>query len=491
MPHCPLYSQASKARKLYAHFNQRCPTFGAHLNFRPGPSATLRRDVLLAFPIRAISGYSERRGVKARLLHCTLLLLSLLLGAVGRPSLAQELDTSAPAGGSTLTVYLATIGPGKRVWERFGHNALWVRDTLRGIDRAYNYGMFSFQQESFLMRFVRGEMLYWMAGFDGERHLEVYAADNRSVWIQELNLEPHRRAALFDYLEWNDRPQNRFYRYDYYRDNCSSRVRDALDRVLNGRLYDLTAGAETGTTYRFHTRRLLAPDVAAYVGTLFSLGRAVDRPISAWEEMFLPVRMMKTLREVTVLDANRREVPLVRAEFTLYESTLPPERQTAPDWLLGFLSVGVLLSAGLLLAAWHGSAHRGPRIIALTGISLWALLLGLGAVFMVLVWGFTQHWAGTWNENLFFFSPVALPLALLMPVAAAGKAWAARWALWLAVAVVGVSAVGVLVQLLPWFDQVNGEIIAAVLPLNLAMGWAVYRLDLAGKQSSRERHPMR
>jgi hypothetical protein len=101
-----------------------------------------------------------------------LLVLVLLVGPVAAQAPAEpyELD------GSTLTVFLVTMGPGQAVWERFSHNAIWVRDTVSGIDRLYNYGMFSFRQENFLKRFIRGEMDYWMQGFNGERHLQQYVA---------------------------------------------------------------------------------------------------------------------------------------------------------------------------------------------------------------------------------------------------------------------------------------------------------------------------
>lgn len=397
------------------------------------------------------------------------------VGSTAAPNRAQESDTSAVTEGASLAVYLVTVGPGRRVWERFGHNALLLRDTLRGIDRAYNYGMFSFEQEGFATRLVRGEMLYWMEGFDGEPHLESYAAQDRSIWIQELNLEAPQRADLLAYLEWNERPENRSYRYDYYRDNCSTRVRDALDRVLGGRLYEQTGGMKSGTTYRGHTRRLLTSALPAYVVTLLALGQPVDRPISAWQEMFLPVRMRETVRGVSVFDADGREVPLVRAEFTVYEGTAPAERQAPPNWLLGFLAVGVLVSGGLVLAASVRSAHCVRRVIAVVSISLWAVLSGLCGVLIVYLWGFTEHWAVGWNENLFFLNPIALPLAVLVPLAAGGRAAVARWAARLSLALVVLSALGVTLQMVPGFDQVNGEIIAVALPLNLATAWATSR----------------
>ena len=139
-----------------------------------------------------------------------------------------------------------TMGPGAEVWERFGHNAIWIHDPTAEPDTAYNYGLFDFRQENFLLRFARGEMWYWMAGFPAEAYVQTYVEDNRSVWLQELNLPPAARLELRRFLRWNERPANRFYHYDYYNDNCSTRVRDAIDRVIGGAIRQQTAAHADG-----------------------------------------------------------------------------------------------------------------------------------------------------------------------------------------------------------------------------------------------------
>ncbi|HEX2095552.1 MAG TPA: DUF4105 domain-containing protein, partial [Longimicrobiaceae bacterium] len=100
------------------------------------------------------------------------------------PLRAQDPASPAPEPGSELTVYLLTMGPGDLVWERFGHNALWIHDPVRGTDLAYNYGLFDFRQENFVLRFVQGRMLYWMEGIPIDWTLEAYRRGNRAVWAQ-------------------------------------------------------------------------------------------------------------------------------------------------------------------------------------------------------------------------------------------------------------------------------------------------------------------
>ena len=174
-------------------------------------------------------------------------LVPALLSAQGRPAVAP-----APVPGSELRISVLTMGVGAASWERFGHNAIVVEDGRQGTATAYNYGMFSFRSENFLLRFVQGRMLYWMAGYDANDVVASYRRAGRSVWEQELNLTPAQRVAFRDFLEWNARPENKFYRYDYYRDNCSTRVRDAVDSILGGAFKAQMQDPAEGT-WRFHT----------------------------------------------------------------------------------------------------------------------------------------------------------------------------------------------------------------------------------------------
>lgn len=390
------------------------------------------------------------------------LALSLAVGAPV-PATAQPPD-SIP--GSDLTIALVTVAPGDRMWERFGHNAIWVRDASGSIDRAYNYGLFSFEQENFLAQFIQGRMVYWMTGFEAESHLAAYMAADRSVWVQELNLTPAQRVAMRDFLAWNDRPENRFYRYHYYRDNCSTRVRDAIDRVVDGRIRAQTDTTPSGTTFRFHTLRSATNNIFLFTGLDMGLAQPVDRPISVWEEMFMPLALRDHLREITRPGPDGEPVPLVASERTLFVGHSTPVRDAPPSWLLGYLGVGVVLAS---LLGWLG--YRAPRSVrarwSFAGIgALWWFLIGVSGVVLVWLWAFTNHDTSYRNENLFFFTPLALPLAALLPLGMARLGRARVAADWLSVAVGGMALLGWTLKLLPAFYQVNGELIALTLPVH-------------------------
>lgn len=414
----------------------------------------------------------------------TLVSLAVWLGANGGLATEAYSQGGSAADGASLSVYLITMGPGQYVWERYGHNALWIQDNRTGYGRAYNYGIFSFQQENFFIRFVQGRPQYWMQGFEVEPHLAAYRSADRSIWIQELNLTPQQRAELRVFLEWNERPENRLYQYDPYRDNCSTRIRDAIDRVMGGRLQQQTDNEATGGTFRFHSLRLLTEALPAYLGLLTALGQSADRPLTRWGEMFIPLELQRHLRDVTVLGADGREAPLVLSERTIFQSSTDYGSDEPHNRTLVFLAVGLILAAAIALPAWRARTVSGAPVAALVVPVAWALLVGLVGLTLVGLWALTNHWIAYWNENLFFLNPLALPLVVTLPLLARGTRSARRVSLVLAGAMVALSVAGLVVQVLPWFFQANGEIIAFALPPNLALGWAVFlRARVASKEA--------
>jgi hypothetical protein len=401
------------------------------------------------------------------------------VAVLGAAPLMGQPVAQPSTGDTAIRIVLLTMGPGDEVWEKFGHNAIWVHDPAAGTEKAYNYGMFDFRQENFILNFARGRMNYWMEGFDAYLTLDHYRQLNRSVWAQELNLTPAQAAEVKRLLEWNERPENRFYRYDYYRDNCSTRVRDILDRVLGGALKRATSTQPSGTTYRWHTRRLVgqgAGTIPIFTAIDFGLGPAADRPISKWDEMFLPMKLRDEVAALRVPDATGKMVPLVARQQTLFTAARPPEPSAPPHWLIGYLLAGVLTAGaigGLTLAARKSEAGRfGFALVT----ALWLLFAGTGGLILTGLWTMTDHAIAYRNENLLQLSPLALPLVLLVPALGYGAHWAGLWASRLAITVAVLSLLGFVLQVLPWFNQANGYAIALALPINLAVAWAAWYL---------------
>ncbi|HET6779263.1 MAG TPA: DUF4105 domain-containing protein [Gemmatimonadales bacterium] len=410
---------------------------------------------------------SGRRAISLKLVAAFLVSLSGIVGAQDAAPLPRRPTDQ-------LTVYLMTMGPGKAVWERFGHNAIWIHDPARGTDQAYNYGLFDLRQEKFLVRFLQGRMWYWMQGFPSESYVQLYRRANRSVWIQELEMSAEAKRELQDFLEWNELPENRFYHYDYYRDNCSTRVRDALDRALGGRIQDYAGTLPTGKTYRFHTQRLTANDPLVYTGLLLGLGHPVDREISAWDEMFLPLALRDHIRNVTVRTADGSQLPAVRSEQTLFKSSESDPPRAPPFWLPAYVVLGVAVGMGTIGLARAGTTSPAARrgFVAVSGG--WSLLAGLFGIVLAGLWAFTDHSAAYQNENLFQVNPLQLAL---FPLLLRSTFASPRWRLWVAGFLAALSLAGLLLKLVPGFYQVNGEIIGLALPIHLGVAAGCYYLS--------------
>jgi hypothetical protein len=404
-------------------------------------------------------------------------------GTAQTPPFNPPAAAGAVEPGSNLTVYLLTFGWGDAVWERFGHNAIWIKDRSRGTDVTYNWGMFDFNQPRFLRRFLTGETRYWMEAIDLQPMLRFYKERNRSILAQELNLTPAQRLKLQQFVEWNALPQNKFYRYDYYRDNCSTRLRDALDHAVSGQLQLATVTRMTSGTYRWHTQRLMKGDIPLYTGVTLALGRPADKPLSMWEEMFLPVRMANDLRSVSLVDSARARIPFVRSESALFTAGRPPEPAEPPNYFPWFVAAGILVAAAMIALVRSAESGHKLAFFAVTAIAtLWSLVAGLAGTALTIAWLFTRHYFMSRNENLMHLDPLLLGLAVLIPFSVYGLRGVSR-ALRLSGFIAALSLLGFVLQGLPFFDQRNGEIIALALPINLAVWWTLHRLTVYRRTS--------
>ncbi len=399
----------------------------------------------------------------------------------------SPLTAQAPAEpGSDLTVTLVTIETGGLIWERFGHNAIWIHDAAQGSDHLYDYGRFSFEQAHFFLRFAQGKMWYSMGDTpDVNGVLGFYASEGRKIWVQELELTPAQRVGLRDFLRWNIRPENSGYAYDYYRDNCSTRIRDAIDKALGGAIARYGA-APSGFTWRDETRRLDQHNVVLYSGLMTGLGQPVDHEMSRWEQMFLPIRLREHLDSVRVTGADGLAHPVVRRERVLSEGGRYPVPVRPSNWTVRYLLAG-LLFGGLL--AWLGRPDTGNpdrtglggrRWLFLALATLWALLAGILGAVLTWLWAFSSHMVAHDNENLLLFNLLALALAVVLPSAVRGKSWALTPARRLAFAVAVLAALGMVLKALPGFYQSNIELIALALPVHAGVA-----LGLLGAAPSR------
>ena len=401
--------------------------------------------------------------------------LSLALGGRAtaqqpRPRPVVPDPTLAAITSDSLRIYLVTMGQGDEVYEVFGHDAIWVHDPSKAIDTVYNWGVFSFDQPNFVLRFLHGDMRYMMLGEPLDATIGFYKSLNRDMWAQQLNLTDAEKKTLIDFLHWNERPENSSYRYDYYLDNCSTRVRDAIDRATGGQIRPQLKAIETDETYRSHSLRLMQGMKAMVSGVELLLGRPTDTRLSADETSFLPVQLMKHLRGMK-LDGGKR--PLFTEEFVVNASTRPREPENVPRLWLWFAPVSIALTA---LVLWlerglrAGKRRRGTAFV-LTFLSAVLGILGLIITLLVTV---TDHTAAHANENFFMLNPLWFVIALLAPMGMLRQRPRPR-TMMLIRGAAAFACLAVLVHVVGLSRQANWDAIVLLLPVELAISWTLTR----------------
>lgn len=382
--------------------------------------------------------------------------------------------TAVQAPADPLEVTLITFGSGGEVFERFGHNALWFHDPRTMQDVAYHWGLFSFSEPGFLMRFLTGDTKYWMGGVDARALIDAERGRGRPITLQRLNLTPDQAAKLRAFVLWNEQPQNRFYRYDYFADNCSTRLRDALDGVLGGAIKRATENVLTPLSYRRESVRLTDGDAPIQAGIDIALGRPSDVPLTRWASFFIPMRLRDALREIRIPSANGGTVPLVAEEHMV---PLPPEPKPVPELpdsprltprygALGMLLAALVIGLRVMMVSRRSAAWG----LALYG-SAWSLLCGVLGVILILAWVATKHVFWAWNENLLLLTPISLLLVILLPASVLSARYE-RGARMLAAIIAALGVIALLLAVIPG-GQESGAIVALFLPVHLAFAWAL------------------
>src|SRR5260221_842723 len=170
-----------------------------------------------------------------------------------------------------------TFGPGDHPFFKFGHDAILVRDHTSGVDRVYNFGTFRFDSPGLIGEFLKGRLVYWLSVSSLPVTMASYERETRTILRQELALPPAEKQVLRVRLEENARPDKREYKYDYFLDNCSTRVRDAIDRATEGALREASR-APGRLTLREQALRMTADALPLYLALDLVLGGATDRP---------------------------------------------------------------------------------------------------------------------------------------------------------------------------------------------------------------------
>jgi len=315
---------------------------------------------------------------------------------------AQQLSPDA-------TVSILTCNPGVEVYSMYGHTAIRVTDPAQKLDIVFNYGAFSFETPDFLYRFAKGQTDYKMDGGRFQSFLPEYEEEKRSVYEQVLNLPPEGKNQLFQALIENFKPENRVYRYNFFMDNCASRVRDMVER---------NAGTPIRFTDNYTTesyRELIKHFHHSFrwfdLGIDLLVGKKAEQPVSAYGQMFLPEYLSGQFAKAKITIDGKPQ-PLVLETRTLREY---PNSKLNSDLPWPAIVFGLLF---LVIAVI--SVRSFLRKTKTDWLDYW--LLGLSGFSGLIIGWFTlysEHPAMSPNYNLLW----AFPLNLFFAGVWAVKKW--------------------------------------------------------------------
>jgi len=323
--------------------------------------------------------------------------------------LTLTLFVPAVAGRAQTRISLMTCGTGEPMYALFGHAAIRVQDSLRGTDQVYNYGVFDFDTPNFTMKFMRGKLMYKLDIQEFRYFLPEYRSEGRSVTEQELLLNEADEQAVIAYLTNNYQPEKRYYLYDFFFDNCATRIRDVFENVLEDRLEYRFPGNPSPPSFREAIDPYIGHNPWLDMGIDLLLGAPTDRAADERGLMFLPDSLSSNLGYAWV-DGQEK---LLGPKITHLEADpeLKPQIKFEPVWLfLAILAIFVIIRRFL--------PHS--RLLKIMDVGFWAVA-GLAGCLVAFMWWGTDHVATKWNWNILWLHPVQLFVAVGLAVAPKAK----------------------------------------------------------------------
>jgi len=305
---------------------------------------------------------------------------------------AQKLSDKA-------TVSVITCGPGSELYSAFGHSAFRVQDPVFQLDKIYNYGTFDFNAPNFYLNFAKGKITYQLSTSSFIRFLREYNYENRWVKAQELNLTPADVQKVYDFLENNAKPQNKYYQYDFFYNNCATKIEDIIQNILKDKVHFTTNYIKTNKTHRDLIADYTSNFKWAKFGIDLALGSVIDKKANKKDYNFLPDYIFKTFENATITTENNQTKPLVEKETTVLSS-----KKTIQHYSL-FSPANIIFILSLLIAFITYSDFKKNKRTKIIDFLLY-FITGIIGVIVLLLWFATSHTATYRNLNfLWAFAP--------------------------------------------------------------------------------------
>lgn len=301
---------------------------------------------------------------------------------------------------SRLRVSLLTCSPGEELYSIFGHSAIRIIDSNSVTDYVYNFGTFDFDDPNFYIKFVKGKLLYFISIERTNDFIEFYKYENRSVNEQVLSLSAVEKIAIKNALTENLKEENKFYKYDFFLDNCTTRLRDIIVKYKSPTPL-LPAVMPEKTSFRKAIHKYLREGGQYWseLGIDILLGAPTDRIMTASEQQFLPNNLEKSIDDC-------KNTKLVDEKKIIFQNG---------NTIAGFdfIKPGILfIILFLFVAAFHKKQNTISTKTLLVFDTILFFVIGIVGIILVLAWFATDHTMTKNNYNLLW----ALPTHILVPI---------------------------------------------------------------------------
>jgi len=322
------------------------------------------------------------------------------------------------------TIYLITCSPGTETYSIYGHSAVRVIINHSNTDVVFNWGVFDFSTHHFVWKFAKGRLDYLLDATEFNKFVPEYIYEKRSLFSQKINLDSNEKKVFLFLIQENLLPKNRAYRYDFFYDDCSTRIRDLLEKAVGKRLSYPPDEKEAIRTFRELVGEYQRPYPWLKMGVDLIMGTEGEKKADYRNRMFLPLYLQKNLSK-SMISHDRRLVPLLASPETILSFEEPKVKSrfyTTPLFVFTLLLILIIALSTLI---------RKKIIMRIIDIAIYSLF-SVVAILMIFFNFFTDHIQMKMNLNTIWFNPIILVCLVCLIAGWEGRIWF-RLVFWLSV----------------------------------------------------------
>jgi hypothetical protein len=328
--------------------------------------------------------------------------------------LANSQGVFSQSSNDTLA-YLLTCGPGTETYSIYGHSALRILIPGKHSDKVYNWGVFEYETPNFAWKFAKGRLDYMLDTENFNGFLKGYYFEKRYVYSQKINIDSKATSKLLELINENLKPENIKYRYDFFYDDCTTRIRDLLERSIGNKLIYPPPESGKLATFRDLVGKYQNPYPWLKFGVDLIMGSTADKRASFRDKMFLPIDMKDELSK-SVIQRSEKRIPLLQNPEVLLDFDAPLIKErflTSPPCVFTAIIIIILIMAALI---------KSRKIIRIIDIIIYSVFSVL-SILMIFFNFFTDHAQMKWNLNIVWLNPLIIVCLVMLILNKTGTLW--------------------------------------------------------------------